>query len=975
MKPSIRLLLALPPLVTTLQAAVPLTVNYQGTVYDSTGTAIGATAAVNRKVIFRLYDTSTAGTKLWTEEQTVTIYKGEFSVVLGNGTTATGTASTESRPALDTVFTGSTTTRYLEVMVDNGDGSITNTDTPISPRQLITTTFYAFHALVADGIASSTDLTINPPAGSGTATNYGLGWYGTGRLWNGLGVDGPVLYGNAGGALGSNASGTKNTALLWNATGQVGIGASSSFATNNKLTLQGDDTATATTAARQLIIRGQTDSNEAVYLGFDTTNNRATLQSYTSASATTGGSLLLNPSGGSIGVGTGTTAPVAKLTVEGAVSATGTGGFVFGTGGDADGGMFSPADGTLVFSTNGNERLRIDSAGKVGIGETPTNKLSVVGPTGSVSAANAVAKFGGSDTHVYLGAGDGTTGYLPYIQSYNNNGSGVWPLALQQAGGKVGIGGIKDPYVQLHLFGSAGTGAPALRTEGSLYLQDNGGGVGNGGALLFGSVNFNVAGNGGMFAGIKGYAGDASQPQQVGDLAFYTRRTGSDANLTETMRLTQGGRVGIGTSGPYNQLHLFGANGTTAPAHQNSASIYLQDSNGTNGSGGALLFGAKSSNATDNGGLFAGIKAHMTDGSQVQSLGDLAFYTRRLGTDGSLTESMRIAASGYVGIGTTAPTYPLHVRTTVSQSYNGSSGVTTSRSSTSPQIGNPDEFGANGSYANASVTWPTSIWAEGVVAGSAFYAMSDLRIKDIVARSSAQGDLDLIKQLQVTDYRLKDRIGSGTALHKGFIAQEVRALIPEAVSPSRNYLPDIYLPATENLHDAAQKRLTITLAKPHALAVGDWVRVYGDETPMETEVLAVLSPTAFVVASDKPVAKAFVYGRRVEDFLTVDYDRIFTTGIGAIKELDRKLTDESVKVTLLQSKMADLESKLAAAQKVVNAQEARIDALEAQDQTLEAKHAAQLAEQNAKLAVLERLISRQLDSKPPVTVQHVAPVR
>ena len=300
MKPSFRLLLALTPLVTTLHAAVPSTVNYQGTVYDSTCIPIGNTTAVNRKVIFRFYDASTAGTKLWTEEQTVTIYKGEFSVVLGNGTTATGSASSESRPALDTIFTSNAITRYLEIMVDNGDNAITASDTPISPRQLITTGFYTFHAQVADGIASGSDLTINPV--TGTPSYYGLGWYGSGRAWNSTAVDGPVLYGNAGGALGSNASGTKNTALLWNASGQVGIGATSSFATSNKLTLQGDDSSS---PARQLIIRGNTDSNEALFLGFDTTNNRATLQSYTSVSTPTAGSLLLNPTGGNVGVGRG----------------------------------------------------------------------------------------------------------------------------------------------------------------------------------------------------------------------------------------------------------------------------------------------------------------------------------------------------------------------------------------------------------------------------------------------------------------------------------------------------------------------------------------------------------------------------------------------------------------------------------------------------------------------------------------------
>ncbi len=405
MKPPARLLAFLLLSGTSLHADVPATINYQGIVSDSSGTLIGATGALNRKVIFRIYDASTNGNRLWTEEQTVTIYKGEFSVLLGVGTVATGTASSESHPALDTVFTPSTSSnRFIEVMVDNGDGSITVTDTPISPRQAITSAAYAFHAKVADGIASSTDLTIAPL--SGTASNHGIGWYGSGRTWNGVSVDGPVLYGNAGGALGSNASGTKNISLLWNAGGQVGIGATGSFASNNKLTVQGDD---ANTPASQLSIRGNSDTNERLLLGFDTTNNRSTIQSYSALSTT--GSLLLNPAGGPVNIGLNGTS---NLTVQGSVNATGAGGYLFNSGGDTDGGLFSPTDGVVTLKTNNNEWLRVDSSGRVGIGTTAPSswgKLHVNGgnlivqnstnpaisvSTGSVTADIVVASESGA---------------------------------------------------------------------------------------------------------------------------------------------------------------------------------------------------------------------------------------------------------------------------------------------------------------------------------------------------------------------------------------------------------------------------------------------------------------------------------------------------------------------------------------------------------------------------------------------------
>jgi hypothetical protein len=55
--------------------------------------------------------------------------------------------------------------------------------------------------------------------------NHGLGWYGTGKLFGSLNLDGPALYGYSGGVLGTMNSGTSTNAVLyWNSAGNVGIG-------------------------------------------------------------------------------------------------------------------------------------------------------------------------------------------------------------------------------------------------------------------------------------------------------------------------------------------------------------------------------------------------------------------------------------------------------------------------------------------------------------------------------------------------------------------------------------------------------------------------------------------------------------------------------------------------------------------------------------------------------------------------------
>ncbi len=86
--------------------------------------------------------------------------------------------------------------------------------------------------------------------------------------------------------------------------------------------------------------------------------------------------------GGNVGIGT--TSPGEKLEVAGNV---GVNGFITHNG---DSGTFMgwSADDTNVFYTAGNERLRINSSGNVGIGTaSPTNIIHIS------TSSNAVGRF------------------------------------------------------------------------------------------------------------------------------------------------------------------------------------------------------------------------------------------------------------------------------------------------------------------------------------------------------------------------------------------------------------------------------------------------------------------------------------------------------------------------------------------------------------------------------------------------------
>ncbi len=122
---------------------------YQGFLVDATGTPLATNLPANYPVVFRIYTNSTTPTPLWTEQQVVTVDRGQFSVVLGEG----ASYNAEPRPALSTIFTNATASdRYIGITVTIG--AIT---TDILPRLRLVPSPYAFLASSANKLLNVTN--------------------------------------------------------------------------------------------------------------------------------------------------------------------------------------------------------------------------------------------------------------------------------------------------------------------------------------------------------------------------------------------------------------------------------------------------------------------------------------------------------------------------------------------------------------------------------------------------------------------------------------------------------------------------------------------------------------------------------------------------------------------------------------------------------------------------------------------------
>lgn len=216
------------------------------------------------------------------------------------------------------------------------------------------------------------------------------------------------------------------------------------------------------------------------------------------------------------------------------------------------------------------------------------------------------------------------------------------------------------------------------------------------------------------------------------------------------------------------------------------------------------------------------------------------------------------------------------------------------------------------------------IRSSGSILAPEFWAFSDQRIKKDIQLSNSSADLATLNKLQVKDYRHIDVIAKGGDLKKGFIAQEVKSVFGEAVTVSADFIPNIY--ALSHGTQLTNGKLTISLEKTHELNIGDEVKLMLPEGGKKVVVLAIPTNQSFVIdwSAAAPKDQIFVYGKKVNDFNAVDYDRIFTLNVSATQELARqveqlkkenqalKLENSSLKAAdeRFESRLKMLESKL-----------------------------------------------------------------
>jgi hypothetical protein len=217
---------------------------------------------------------------------------------------------------------------------------------------------------------------------------------------------------------------------------------------------------------------------------------------------------------------------------------------------------------------------------------------------------------------------------------------------------------------------------------------------------------------------------------------------------------------------------------------------------------------------------------------------------------------------------------------------------------------------------------------ESIAAAGAFLVYSDKRIKkDILTVDDDKALVDF-RKLNPCTYSYIDTIGRGNKNVYGFIAQEVKEVLPHSCSTRTETVPNVYSIADisgnflilqggtfDNLeHDLTDssgnvyENISIAIEGVNREKIYYYIKDIVNSTTIE--LYEELPSSLYIYNETTGNNQCFVFGQFVNNFNMLDKNAIWTVAAAATQEIDRQQQADKVRIAELETKVETLETQL-----------------------------------------------------------------
>jgi len=207
---------------------------------------------------------------------------------------------------------------------------------------------------------------------------------------------------------------------------------------------------------------------------------------------------------------------------------------------------------------------------------------------------------------------------------------------------------------------------------------------------------------------------------------------------------------------------------------------------------------------------------------------------------------------------------------------------------------------------NNSFSGPVSIKAAGdILTGGHILMSSDIRIKKNIININDDFALQKILTIEPKKYNYIDTRKGFNDVY-GFIAQQIKQVIPEAILLQDIVVPNIYGVYNLNSNVITINNSNLYLNSNVCLNINDKIQIYDYNNKEFNCKIIDINDNQITIDTYITGSNCLVYGTDVNDFHTIDKHYIYTLNVGATQELYKIIQKQQKEIDTLNYKLNKL---------------------------------------------------------------------